>query len=507
MNKNQLEVWKKIYGFALSIAEYEPWDTITEKDILFCSSKDEKSVCFFKIWGYTYDYCGISCYFNIKDFYFAHYIEINSNPKNEPALYMQNAITGFWDEQQNVSDKNKKRLKDLKIKCMGDGSWLHFEKYEERLLPRDLTDSEAELLADALGNLYMMLKAVFEENLQIDFKKGDALMRKYAGNGIWHNIPIPWEFFEEELDFGLTVGNNSFIKEIKKMPSQNLSLEIDARCLPEPLYDDEKDITFFPFLITAIEAKDGFVFETLMIEYDKELESEILRIITEVCYQVGKPKKIIINDDRIRLIIEDFCKKTGINVTFQKKKLQKTEEALKSLFEHLHKEGSYGISEDEDFYDEDDYIEDETEYDDYDEKYWISDSYVISVSLFSGCYRHIRISGCATLEELHDAILYAFGFEDDHAHAFFMNNKKWTSGGYYSKYIEDENKFTCNYTLEKVLKDKHQFVYVFDFGEEWTFKCKVLKILTEPTFTPEVVRSAGDNPAQYPEFYEEDDEY
>ncbi len=43
-------------------------------------------------------------------------------------------------------------------------------------------------------------------------------------------------------------------------------------------------------------------------------------------------------------------------------------------------------------------------------------SYVISVSLGTGCYRHIQISAGATLNKLHKAILGAFGFEDDHAH-------------------------------------------------------------------------------------------
>ena len=49
-------------------------------------------------------------------------------------------------------------------------------------------------------------------------------------------------------------------------------------------------------------------------------------------------------------------------------------------------------------------------------------SYVISVSLAKGCYRHIRIPATATLYQLHKAILTAVAFEDDHANAFFMDN-------------------------------------------------------------------------------------
>lgn len=45
-------------------------------------------------------------------------------------------------------------------------------------------------------------------------------------------------------------------------------------------------------------------------------------------------------------------------------------------------------------------------------------SYVVSVSLGTGCYRHIRIGEQETLDRLHEVILDAFDFDDDHAHAF-----------------------------------------------------------------------------------------
>lgn len=53
-------------------------------------------------------------------------------------------------------------------------------------------------------------------------------------------------------------------------------------------------------------------------------------------------------------------------------------------------------------------------------------TYIISVSLKKGCYRHIEISSDIILFELHEEILYAFEFIDDHAHAFFMDNRAWS---------------------------------------------------------------------------------
>ncbi len=134
-------------------------------------------------------------------------------------------------------------------------------------------------------------------------------------------------------------------------------------------------------------------------------------------------------------------------------------------------------------------------------------SYVISVSAGKGCYRHIRIDGSCTLFELHECILDAFEFFDDHAHAFFMNNRAWDeSDAYYAEMVDEDQEYrhTSDVRLKELgLAVGGKFLYVFDFGEEWRFACRVLKVLGEATAEPEVVRCVGEPPEQYG--LEEDD--
>ena len=137
---------------------------------------------------------------------------------------------------------------------------------------------------------------------------------------------------------------------------------------------------------------------------------------------------------------------------------------------------------------------------------------VISISVDTGCYRHIKISDQATLEDLSDEILDAFDFENDHAHAFFMDNRAWShADGYFMamEYDEDENRFTCDYTLRKAgLKLEKKFLYIFDFGDEWRFACRVLKELDELVDEPHVIHSKGEPPMQYEQLddWDEDDD-
>ena len=133
-------------------------------------------------------------------------------------------------------------------------------------------------------------------------------------------------------------------------------------------------------------------------------------------------------------------------------------------------------------------------------------SYVISVSAGTGCYRHIQISKSATLYKLHKAIIDAFDFEDDHAHAFFMDNHYWSGyAAFFSMKMHGDERLTKSYKLEKLnLTKGDQFKYVFDFGDEWRFQCKVLREIEEKTDIPCIIRSVGESPEQYPEWEEED---
>ena len=79
-----------------------------------------------------------------------------------------------------------------------------------------------------------------------------------------------------------------------------------------------------------------------------------------------------------------------------------------------------------------------------------------------------------------------------------MDNKAWSQEDcYYADFIEDDYRFTCDYTIGEVLKEGQSFKYVFDFGYDWRFQCKVLKIEDKPCDEDRVVRSVGEAPEQY----------
>lgn len=135
-------------------------------------------------------------------------------------------------------------------------------------------------------------------------------------------------------------------------------------------------------------------------------------------------------------------------------------------------------------------------------------SLVLSVSLGTGCYRHIQISEEATLFDLHESILESFDFIDDHMHVFFMNNRAWDDS---EAYIcpNDETDDTKGFSDEVKLSEfqfvkNSKFLYIFDFGDEWRFQIKVLRLTDESTKDPIVLKSVGEI-SQYGDWDEDED--
>lgn len=134
-------------------------------------------------------------------------------------------------------------------------------------------------------------------------------------------------------------------------------------------------------------------------------------------------------------------------------------------------------------------------------------SYVISVSVGTGCYRHIRISGDRTLDDFAACILESFDFYFDHLYSFFMDNKWWSDVNCYNHPYSEEPPYADRVKLAQLgLQKGTAFKFLFDFGDEWRFQCKVLRVIDEDTPEELIVRSVGKSPEQYPD-YEDFDDY
>lgn len=133
-------------------------------------------------------------------------------------------------------------------------------------------------------------------------------------------------------------------------------------------------------------------------------------------------------------------------------------------------------------------------------------SYVISISPYTGCYRHIRVSADITLEELHNIIQEVFRFSNNQPYAFFMDGKIWSPKASYLCPEIWEGRSASDYRLRYIgLSKGLKFLYLYDFIKKWRIECRVLRELHQDTIGYGILRSKGDAPGPILEYHQNHD--
>jgi hypothetical protein len=129
-------------------------------------------------------------------------------------------------------------------------------------------------------------------------------------------------------------------------------------------------------------------------------------------------------------------------------------------------------------------------------------NYLFKVALAASLWRQIKLAAGHTLLDLHRAIQEAYGFDDEHRYAFFMDGQPYSRQRYEAP-GEGRGPFVDQARLGELgLAVGQQFLYLFDFGDEWRFRVTLEAILPDEPLVlrPELVRGKGRSPEQYPDY-------
>jgi Plasmid pRiA4b ORF-3-like protein len=118
------------------------------------------------------------------------------------------------------------------------------------------------------------------------------------------------------------------------------------------------------------------------------------------------------------------------------------------------------------------------------------DVYIFQASLVGvrGVSRKLALRGDKTLEDVHRLLQAAFDWDDDHLYAFWPSGKFWDRqpGAGFGRpgFCRDSGDRSARIQLDRLgLSVGQSVAYVFDFGDEWRVRLKLVD-----------VRDAGDAP-------------
>ncbi len=500
---------------------------------------------------------GFNSYRIVADIYMSGF---ESQLLYQECLLRQECLQCTFQNKSELSMEEADEVKDYAIRnnitLRGRNSYPQFVKYRAGYCPWVIQTGQDEDYMEAALKASVALAGMLDGKSPQDIGigrvnkgSGTVILLEPAGNGYkTSSTELPEALPEKYIVPGLF--NDINVAKLKNTEKRGI-WECELVQYPEPVRNSPEEVPHFPMMFLAAEADTGFILPISPVEYFSESCDKMMDMVVEAfLMQDICPKTIHVRDERSYYFLEGLCKKIKTKLILQPE-LPSLDDAEEDLLEYI------GSSEEENLYDimsvfntllegEDknlrnlpDAVVKQFEIlaqsgilpEEFAEKLngafnFTGDgsaknknnvipinigqpglparpakSYIISVSCYKGCYRHIQISADCLLSELHEAILESFGFDDDHAHVFFMDNVKWSRNeAYYMEGMEAEL-YTSSYTLRDAgLEKGMQFKYLFDFGECWLFQCKVLRVIEEETKEPFVVRSKGEAPEQYPDY-------
>ncbi|SDG76512.1 IS1096 element passenger TnpR family protein [Psychroflexus sediminis] len=132
--------------------------------------------------------------------------------------------------------------------------------------------------------------------------------------------------------------------------------------------------------------------------------------------------------------------------------------------------------------------------------------YRVVLDTLDDVIRDIEIRDDSTLEDLHNSIAQAFGFDGTEMASFYKSDEEWNQGEEYLLFNmgdEDDRVNMMNETtLDSVFsRDQTKMIYVYDFFSMWTFYVELADIAEpeEGQDYPNLMFAQGQLPESPPE--------
>lgn len=317
MKQDILEKWRRIYSHLSLIVEYRPWDQFEETDIFALIPKGKKEEHFFSFIYDSIGQPGIAIYWSGQDCFNAQERMHGPNSKKEPVFLLQNAIILLLGNREDLSKENYALLKELEIQCRGRCAWPHFEKYQIGYAPKAVEEEDLEKLLDDMGNLWMMVRAVYEGKVYPDFSNNKALTRCYSEkDDLFYTYAAKLQQPKKAVYTTVTMHDNEWMKLLRKKPSKG-TISLDWAYLPTKIKEGKNKI--IPRLLLAVDTRSGVVIHFDVLSPTNSCVDDLFAFFDDIVERYGKPALIEICDQEVESYMLDLCQKAGIRLVMRKR--------------------------------------------------------------------------------------------------------------------------------------------------------------------------------------------
>jgi hypothetical protein len=311
-----LEQWKVLYEAATRIKELKPWELFWDMDLIGIRNGAEEDTVFYSILGRGGDCYGIAVYEGYEGLNSFLMLAMQESLKLKPeyAMFNQKTLTCYWGNRDELTDKQRKTIKDLGYSYRGKNRWLYFISYEPGYFPYNMDEAEVLRMSTYLQDLELALHYYNATDIEIDFEHGNMFLFSFGKD------KKTWNFGEAQLPFtsycygNLTIEDEKFLDRLKKTPRCAAVLEADVAVSGVAVKAEEYDRPVNPALVLLGDAGTGAIINFEMSKPDDDSIAKLAEIVVDFIFQYGRPKEIRVSNVIVEAGLEQICEVCNIKL-------------------------------------------------------------------------------------------------------------------------------------------------------------------------------------------------
>lgn len=326
-----MEQWSALYEVGINLKKLQPWRALRDTDILllFLPGCEEPVYC--SVMGNGGENFAIGVYPGNMAFWRLSRV-FERTPDDPPMLYLadQDCLLCNFGDREELESQDRAILKELGLRFRGRNEWIYFRAMTPGTFPWFLNAEQAQLLLEALQNVFMLCKCYMEGNLKADLDAGETLERFYdVPKKTWFNtvipqLPIPRPQYEMRL------ADELLLARMKKQKKTKTAVELEWLYLPIPIQENKKTQPYAAHMTLMLDRESGHILDQRTAEPDEEPLTVPPSMLVNYIMEYGRPSAVYVRTEEQASLLEHTCKAVGVKLIYGQKMTQ-ANECLESL--------------------------------------------------------------------------------------------------------------------------------------------------------------------------------
>ena len=239
--------------------------------------------------------------------------ELGMSP--EYVMFTQTALTCYWGDRAELSEEQRKIIKDLGYKYRGKNQWLYFMSFEPGYYPYNMSKEEVLRMTIYLTRLRTALQKFVESHNQVSLEYGNMLLFEFDKNGeVLYSDEALLPFID--FQFGmLELTDDELMNKLSKEPRCEMVLEADIISMGVSVRDKKFRRPANPTLCLIMEKKTNMMVKCEMPEPEDDPLICMAEQLEEFILANGKPKEILFSNMMVLACLAHICKICDIRLT------------------------------------------------------------------------------------------------------------------------------------------------------------------------------------------------